>query len=454
MSGALQAGAATSTITPWLGIVIPGSFRPRYANDINDELLAKALVLDNGEVRIAMVTCDLIAMPQKIADAAKARIAERCDIPPERVMVTGTHTHTGASVTGSLGVEEDTGYTAWAPLKIADAVELAVRRLRPARVGFATAHEDRISFCRRWHMKDGTVRMNPGMGNPDLVKPASPIDPELAIMYVEGADGAPISTVANFALHYVGTDDGNAISADYFGHFFRLMRRYLGEGCVPLLWNGAAGQITNNDYSGRSGWTDRGHARAQRMANVIAGHVIAEIQLMEMHEELELGGALGAFAFSRKRITPEDLEIAEKILAVPVGTYDDYDTGPFSWVVGQPIPVDRVDVYARQCRNLSVLPERMSAPVQALRIGEAAIAALPGEVFVEIGLNLKAESSATPLFVVSLANGHLGYISTDEALREQGGYETWASRSALGGPGTAPAMEAQALSLLEELMGK
>ena len=201
MSGAVQAGAATSDITPWLGTAIPGLFRPRYAEDVNDELLAKALVLDNGDTRIAMVTCDLIAMPQHVADAAKARIAERCQIPPEHVMVNATHTHSGAGIADLLEVDEEKGYTAWAPLKIADAVELAVRRLRPARVGFAGAQEDRITFCRRWHLKDGTVRMNPGVENPDLVRPTSATDPELAMMYVEGTDGTPISAVANFSLH-------------------------------------------------------------------------------------------------------------------------------------------------------------------------------------------------------------------------------------------------------------
>ena len=77
MSTGLQAGAATDNITPWLGISIPGSFRPQYAEDVDDELLAKALVIDNGETRVAIVTCDLIAMPQKVVDSAKARIADR-----------------------------------------------------------------------------------------------------------------------------------------------------------------------------------------------------------------------------------------------------------------------------------------------------------------------------------------------------------------------------------------
>lgn len=443
----LQAGAATSNITPWLGVTMPGSFRARYGEDVHDELLAKALVIDNGDQRIAMVTCDLIGMPEVIGNAVKARIEERCGITPECVMVNATHTHSGAGISNLLGVGEDEGYTTWLPLKVADAVEMAVKRMQPARVGFASVTEDRISFYRRWHIKDGTVRMNPGKSNPDLVKPVGEIDPELAMMYVEGVDGTPISAVANFSLHYVGTGQSGDVSADYFGQFFNLMRHYLGGSCVPLLWNAASGQINNNDYSGKRVWKDRGYEQAKRMANVLAGHMLTEIQLMEMHEELALGAVIGTLTFSRKVITEGDLKVAEQILA---GGYE-YDTGPFSWVLGQPIPEDRVDVYANQCQRLAVLPEQMTAPVQAMRLGDAAIVALPGEIFVESGFRIKAQTSASPLMVVSLANGYIGYVCTDEALTKEGGYETWAGMSSLGGVGTAPAMEALSGSLLNAL---
>ena len=443
----LQAGAATSNITPWLGVTMPGSFHPRYGEDVHDELLAKALVIDNGDVRIAMVTCDLIAIPEAIANAVKARIEERCGISPECVMVNATHTHSGAGVSNLLGMGEDEGYTTWLPLKVADAVELAVKRMQPARAGFASVMEDRISFYRRWLMKDGTVRMNPGLKNPDLVRPMGEIDPELAMMYVEGVDGTPISVVASFSLHYVGTGSVGEVSADYFGQFFNLMRHYLGGNCVPILWNAASGQINNNDYSGERIWRDRGHPRARRMANVLAGHVLTEIQLMDLDEELALEAVTGTLEFSRKVITETDLDIAEQILA---GGYD-YEEGPFSWVVGQPVRKDRVGVYARQCQRLAALPEQMTAPVQAIRLGDAAILALPGEIFVETGLRIKAQTSASPLMLVSLANGSIGYVCTDEALTQEGGYETWASLSSLGGVGTVPAMESLSLSLLERL---
>ena len=448
MEGTLKAASATANITPPLGTEIPGGFRSRYAENVDDELFAKALVIDNGETRIAIVTCDLIAIPEKIAAAAKARITERCGIPPACVMVNATHTHTAVAVANLLGVGEDTGYTDWVALKIADAVELAVWRLQPARVGFASVDEERITFNRRWHMKDGTVRFNPGVEHPDLVRPTGTIDPELAMIFVEAADGTPISAVANFSLHYIGTDNSNALSADYFGHFDRLMRRYLGDTCISLLWNAASGQINNTDFSGRVKWTARGHQQAVKMANVLAGHFITEMQFMEMHDRLELSGDLATLTFQRKQITAEDLEIAAQILSVPQGTYDAYETGPFSWVVGEPIPTALVDVYAMECQRLSKLPEQLTAPVQVIRLGEAAIVALPGEVFMETGMNIKAASNASPTFLVSLANGYIGYICTDKALTQEGGYETWAAMSSLPAVGTVPKMETLVVSLL------
>ena len=451
MSTSLQAGAATANITPWLGVEVPGSHRTRYAESVHDELLAKALVLDNGDTRIALVTCDLIAMPQGIADQAKERIADRCGIPPENVMINATHTHTAAGIADLLGTDGNQAYIDWVPLKMADSVEIAATRMQNASIGFATAHEDRISFCRRWHMRDGTVRMNPGHENPDLVKPTYPIDPEITMLYVEGADGRPIAAVSNFVLHYVGTDDGLAISADYFGHFHRLIQRYLDPQCVGMLWNGTSGDINNVDYSGKRKWTASGHTQAIKMANVLAGHLITEIQLMEMQDELELAAAVGTFEFQRKTITEEDLAVAEKILAVPPGTYTDYDSGPFSWVVGQTLPENLADVYARECQRLAAMPMNHTAPVQAMRLGDASIVALPGEIFVEFGLTIKQQSPATPQFVVSLANGYVGYICTDKALTEHGGYETWAGYSSLGDVGTGPAMQDCALELLGRL---
>ena len=347
----LKAGSAMANITPPLGTRIPGGFRPRYAENVDDELFAKAVVIDNGSTRVALITCDLIAIPEKIADAAKARIADRCNIPPAHVMVNATHTHTAVAVADLLGVDEDNDYTEWVPLKIADAVELAVWRLQPASVGFASVNEDRITFNRRWRMKDGTVRMNPGVNNPDLVEPTGTIDPELTMMFVETDDGTPIAAVANFSLHYIGTNNGNALSADYFGHFDRCMRRYLGDTCISLLWNAASGQINNIDFSGQTKWTVSGHQQAVKMANVLAGHFITEMQFMEMHDTLDLSGNLATLTSNANRLPMQISKLPSRYSLCPQGTYNGYETGPFSWVVGQPIPQALVDVLRAENAN-------------------------------------------------------------------------------------------------------
>ena len=156
MSEQLRAGAATANITPWLGIAMRGAFRDVHCADtVHDDLLAKALVLDDGARQIAFVLCDLTMMPRSMMDAVKERIAERCSIPADHVLIASTHTHS-APATVTIGfMEEQTEYTAWATRKIADAVEVAVRRLQPARIGFASVPEPRIAFNRRYHMRNG-----------------------------------------------------------------------------------------------------------------------------------------------------------------------------------------------------------------------------------------------------------------------------------------------------------
>ena len=445
MAEQLRAGAATSNITPWLGIPMRGAFRDvTHADAVHDDLLAKALVLDDGVRKIAFVLCDLTMMPGRMMDEVKERIAERSQIPPDHVLIAATHTHS-APATVSIGfMEEQTEYTAWATRKIADAVEIAAQRLQPARIGFASVQEPRIVFNRRYHMRNGQVHFNPGVGNPDVIEPAGTTDPEFTLCYVEGSDGQPLAVLGNYALHYVGTDTGAEISADYFGHFFQAVRHLLGPQTVGLLFNGASGNINNTNVF--KPWPHRGHAQAARMARVLAGHALTEIQLMEMHDHMELGAAVGEFSFPRKQTTEADVAIAEKVLSADYT----YTEGPFSAVTGQPIYPRWAPAYAREIKVLHTMPQTLTSTVQALRVGPAGFAALPGEIFVEIGLAVKAGSPFAPQFVMSLANDYLGYVASDEQLA-LGAYETWPSRSAIGGPGIGQAMEAKSLELLNGL---
>ena len=184
--GTLRAGAATSVITPELGLLIVGGFTPFPAEHIHDELHARCLVLDDGEKKVAFVVCDLLGLHRSVALAAKEHIETELSIPPGHVMISGTHTHSATSALGpnprTYSAEvELSDYERFVARRIADGVRRAVNLLRPAEVAFGTVDIPDHVFNRRWFLKEGSmpvnpfgktdekVKMNPGAGNPDLI---------------------------------------------------------------------------------------------------------------------------------------------------------------------------------------------------------------------------------------------------------------------------------------------
>ncbi|MCZ6678052.1 MAG: hypothetical protein O7E52_12455, partial [Candidatus Poribacteria bacterium] len=191
-----KAGAAQTNITPPLSIHLAGSLKARCATDVHDELHAKALVLDDGATRLAFVLCDVICIAGETCNAAKALIADRVGIPGDHVLIAGTHTHTGPAMKPGFETVPDAGYLDFFTGRVADAVQLAAGRTQPARIGYGVGNEPRCVFNRRFRMQDGSVKMNPGYNNPDIVETVGPTDPEVAVLVVETIDGQPISVLA------------------------------------------------------------------------------------------------------------------------------------------------------------------------------------------------------------------------------------------------------------------
>ncbi|HEX2516949.1 MAG TPA: hypothetical protein VH257_19745 [Chloroflexota bacterium] len=458
----IRAGAATVDITPPLGVPLAGSFTARYAVDVDDPLSCRAVVLEDDTGpggRVAFVLCDLICLPGPVMGAVRDLLAGEEIVPPQRVLVAATHTHTAPSPTGLLGTPPATAYMEALPRRIVSAIALATRRLRPARVAWGSGQEAGVSFNRRFKMRDGTVRMNPGRRNPDALAPVAPIDPEVGVLWVEGTDGVPIACLTSFSLHYVGTDHSDHVSADYFGAYARWMQRLFGPQLVPLLFNGASGDVNNVDVHDPR--QPSGRPQAERVAAILAGETLRVVQraTARFAEDVTLGAATAPLPFARKAVTPADLEIAARLLALPPDLPPAQRRpaagldagGPFSWVVGQPLPDNVLLQYAEETRLLEALPEQLETEVLALRVGECACVALPGEVFVQLGLRLKGQSPFLPTLIASLANGYIGYVPTRKAIEEEGGYETWAARSALPAAGTGEAMVTLAAGLLRAL---
>ena len=202
-----------------------------------------------GRHNSSFVICDVICIPRDVCDAAKALIAEQTGIPGEQVLIAGTHTHSAPAMKPGFETVPDQGYLDFFSVRVADAVQLAAGRAQPAKLGYGVGKEPRCVFNRRFRMRDGTVKMNPGSNNPDIIETVGPTDSDIAALFVETVDGEPIAVLANYALHYVGAP-GHMISADYFGLFAeetsadsrhrvrcdalqRLLRRYQQHRCSP-----------------------------------------------------------------------------------------------------------------------------------------------------------------------------------------------------------------------------
>lgn len=419
MTQQFQAGAAQVDITPPLGGGLAGQFNARKAEDVDDPLYAKAVVLADGDTRTAMVVLDLIMILREDVGKIREQIAERTGILAENVMVGCTHTHTGPFTRNNRSRNDE--WMEWMITRVADCVVMAERRLQPAKIASGRGEQHDISFCRRYLMKDGTVHMNPKTGDPNIVKPVSPIDPTVGVLYIEDLAGNPLAVIAQFSLHYVGTGKDNAISADYYGHFAAVMRRYLGPDCIPLLFNGTSAQIISR--SALEPARDSGHVKARRVATALAGEVMKVITREPLSDTCQIAVESTTVELKLKRVTEKDVETARQILD---GNDPSPGEGPFSFVVGQPIREGLRRAYSNHVLGLHKMPPTLETEVQVLRIGDSAWVALPGEIFTEIGLAIKEDSPVQETFVVGLANDGIGYVCTDHAHLHEGGYETWA----------------------------
>jgi neutral ceramidase len=438
MDEQLKAGSAELSITPPLGVSMAGYYHDRRADDILDDLFARALVLSSGPAAAAIVVCDLIGLDRTLTRQARELIQQRTQIPPSQVMICCTHTHTGpvTSARTTFPMRPDRTYLDLLPRKIADVVQLAWQRRQAASLHVGRGHVEGIAYNRRYWMKDGSLRTNPPFQSPEIDRPAGPIDPEQGILLVRDVQGDPLALVSNYALH-ADEVGGTAFCADYQGVESRLLKRTLGPACAVLCPNGCCGDINHCDVS-RPAAGQKGLAVAERSGMVLAGEATKQLPQLVQVTPGE-GGAAQLSAASREfeaqlRVpSPEEIAWAQAAVGVKLHGFDRHG----------------LDV-VRAHRILEVQAGGESAvrvEVSALAVGDVAIVGLPGEIFVEHGLAIKRASPFPYTFVAELCNDSIGYVPTRAAYSE-GGYEAYSTPLQ---PGTGEQIVALALELLQQL---
>lgn len=422
----LRAGAAAVDITPReFPLNMPGGFSANLATNAHDPLHARALVLADGATTLAMVVVDNLGASPEVIEEAKAIAAERTKIPRERMLVASTHTHSAPSSNTKSGSAPAVAYRQVILDGIAEAIVRAHAALRPASVGAAAHPLPEEVFNRRWFLKPGkmppnpyglldTVKMNPGTSPDVLDRPAGPTDPAVTILSVQDARRRPLAIFANYSLHYVGGMPPAQVSADYFGEFARVMpaRFRADTNFVAMLSNGTSGDINNIPF-GVSRPPREPFEQIRLVAAKTADAAWHAGRKIEQHQpDARLGMIEREVTLKYRRPTPEQVAAARKVVAVK-----------------DPVEKEKLprlaENYARGTINAAERQEQtLTVKLQAIRIGDLAVCAIPFETFVEIGLELKQRSPFPLTMVIGLANGRHGYLPTPEQ-HKLGGYETW-----------------------------
>jgi neutral ceramidase len=426
----LKAGASVINVTPFLGEVLIGGFGSPVAKYIHDELYARSLVLDDGETQIAIVIVDNLHFVRGVSDAARLLVEQHTGIKKENVLIAATHTHSSVSAIaiGSDPASFDSSaeldeYQRFLARRIADGVRRAAYNKVSAKIGWGSVQKPEHVFNRRWFMKPNAdlknpfggkdkVKMNPGIGNPDLDRPAGPTDPEVFFLSVQSLDGHPISLLANYSLHYVGGVPGDHVSADYFGVFSSHLQELIGEdrkasGFVAMLSNGTSGNINNIDFR-RPAPKMSSYQKMQIVAKDVAETVFEAYRNIPYQTYVKLGATYTELPLQVRQSTPEMLTRAKKVVSDP------------NTKLLHPLE----PAYANRMIWIDEKwPKKVDAVMQAFQIGDLAVVGIPFETFVETGLEIKAKSPYQSTFTISLANGWYGYLPTPEH-HELGGYET------------------------------
>ena len=421
-----RAGAAAVDITPkQFPLNMPGGFNANMAESAHDPLHARALVLDNGALTIAMVVVDNLGIPPEAANEARALACQRCGIKPENILISATHTHSAPYSNATNGPAPSVAYRKLFIEGLAESIVRAHAELRPAAVGWAAQPLPGEVFNRRWFLKPGKMPLNPfgqmdqakmnPENSPDVLDhPAGPTDPDITVLAVQNPNRKLMCLFANYSLHYVGNPPKGMVSADYYGEFARLMpSRVPGDGrLVAMMSNGTSGDINNIPF-GSSRPPREPFEQIRIVAQEAADTAWAAWKSIGTYQSSpRLGMLQRNITLKYRRPTAEQVAAAKAVLAIK-------DKAELA-----KLPRLAPD-YARRVLGAADRKEdTVTATLHAIRIGDLAVCGIPFEVFCEIGLDLKKRSPFPRTMVIGLANGRHGYLPTPEQ-HKLGGYETW-----------------------------
>jgi len=443
----LLVGFGRVNITPAMGTPIAGYYNVRLANKVLDELEASAVAFACGDTKALLLSVDIAGIYEKVVTPMRHEISRVTGVPFEAIFVACTHTHTGADINKNILPDVQKVYEEFLTRRLCDAAMFALADLKPARMGWGVGQAPNISFVRRFRMKDGSSRTNPGVGNPDIVAPIGDVDERVGVVRFEREGGETI-VLANFGTHpdVVG---GCNISADWPGFARRTVEKAIDNTRCVLL-NGAQGDVNHinvapipgmlNDLENDFDDVMRGYGHARFMGRTVAGAVLQVYDKVNYVEVNSLTAMQQVIHCPSNMPKPEELPLARRYNELHKAGRD--EEIPFEGMM-----LTTVVAEAERMLDLEHGPESFALPMTVLAVGDVALVGIPGEPFTAIGRAIKQAEGWQLVMPCCITNGYEGYFPTMEAYLE-GGYE---ARSSIFKAGIAEAVSGAGLEMLDTI---
>ena len=446
-----SAGFVRLDITPPPGLPMPGYFSKRIGDGVLDPLCVECVAVSDGTNDALIYSVDDLQLPGPFFEKAFPAITAATGVPRDRIYVHSTHTHTGvSSMLGEKVAPENQPIVAHTELritKLVDAGRAALSNRAPATIAIGQTECKGISFIRRYRMKDGSVRTNPGQTNPDVAAALGTPDESLRVVRFK-RKGAPDIAIVNFGTH-PDSIGGTKYSADWPGVVRQTFENAIGGGVKCLFLNGAQGDV---NHSMRFPPPARLALRAARqdgtnpkaiatfIGRAVAGAAISVWDICEDVPSGPVRGLVKAHPLPTNRPTAEETKWIEL-----------YDAGRESEIPLKGMELKTLTGQWSRARRLKNGPDHRDILISTLAIGDAlAFAGVPGEPYVDIGRAIKTQSPFATTIISCLTNGSHGYFPSTQA-HQEGGYEGLSAWFA------APAGDmivAASVTQLKELQGK
>ena len=452
----LYAGFCKLDVTPMRDIPISGYYIRRTNQKVLDPLEVVALALKSGDKTALLMAIDMCVMPTAIIVDFVKYVSEITKVPTDSIYLHCTHTHTSPvadkrSMHWDESCERDEAligeYRTFLRRKVADAAVWAIEDLKPAKMGYAIGKAENVAFVRRFRMKDGSVKTNPGVNNPDIVAPIGDVDERVSVVRFD-RDGANNIVLVNFANHpdVIG---GNNISADWPGLMRRTVEKAI-DGVNCIFFNGAQGDVNHVNVHPTPGYLNdtfndfddvsRGYGHAIWMGRVVAGAVM---QVYDKAVYLDVD----SIRCVRKAVEIP-LNVPTKEEAVNAHRINDlHNAGRDSELPYQGMMLTTIVAEAARMVRLENSPATCPMEFTAFAVGNIAFFGIPGEPFTGIGRAIKEAEGYDLVLPSCIVNGCEGYFPMMDSY-DEGGYE---ARSSNYKRGAAELMIEKGLEILADL---